>query len=88
MTFTNAVEVAKKLVEVTLVNIAVEAIVAPIGVLLIVPPSIVRPFTTAASVIELLGKFNEPETYKLVVVALVATRFEIVVLPKFELPDT
>ena len=80
MTFTNTVEVANKLVEVALVNIAVEAPVAPIGVLLIEPPSIVRPFTTIASVMEFDGSEREPETYKLVVLALVEILFTTTLL--------
>ena len=47
--------------EVTLVKIAVEAPPAPIGVLMILPPSMVRPATTMASVMELLGKAMVPE---------------------------
>ena len=48
---------AKKFaVELALVKMAVEAPVAPIAVLLIVPPSIVKPFTTMVSVMELAGK--------------------------------
>ena len=62
---------AYKLVVVALVNIAVEAPVEPIGVLLIVPASIVRPSITIDSVIELFGKLTEPETYKLVDVTAV-----------------
>ena len=44
--------VANKLVEVILVKIPVDGVVPPIGVLLIVPPEIVRPSTTLASVTE------------------------------------
>ena len=44
--------------------------------------------TTIASVTELFGRLNEPETYKLVVVAFVATRFEIFALPKLATPET
>ncbi len=40
---------AKRLVEVELVNIAVEGVVPPIGVLLIVPPDIVKSSATLAS---------------------------------------
>lgn len=75
VTFTSTVLVANKLVEVALVNTAVEAPVVPIGVLLIVPPSMVRPFVTIASAILLFGRFNAPETYKLVEVTDVATVF-------------
>jgi hypothetical protein len=73
--FINTVEVANKLVEVALVNTAVEAPVVPIGVLLIVPPSIVRPFTTMASVTEFDGKERTPVTARLVDVIEVATVF-------------
>lgn len=73
--FTKTVEVAKRLVEVALVNTAVEAPVVPIEVLLIVPPSIVRPFTTIVSMIELAGNERAPDTYKFVVDALVEMLF-------------
>ena len=59
------------LLEVTLVKIPVEAPAAPMAVLLIVPLSTVRPFTTIASVMELLGRLTVPEIFKLVEVALV-----------------
>lgn len=63
--------VAKRLVVVALVNTAVEATLEPIGVLLTVPPSIVRPFTTITSVTELFGKFSVAPTLRLVILALV-----------------
>ena len=49
-------EVTKRLVEVALVKTPVEATEAPIGVLLMVPLSIVRPSTTITLVIESDGK--------------------------------
>ncbi len=50
--------VAKKFaVELAFVKIAVDAPLAPIAVLLIVPPSMVRPSITKSSKIELVGKF-------------------------------
>ena len=67
--------VAKKLVEVRLVatkvvKAPVDGVEAPIGVLLMVPPEIVRPSMTIASVMELVGKLMAPEAYKLVVETL------------------
>ena len=60
---------AKKFaVAVALVKIAVEAPVAPIAVLLMVPPSMVKPLTTKSSVIEFEGKVIEPVALKFVVV--------------------
>ncbi len=64
--------VAKKLVEVRLVarkvvNTPVEGVFAPIGVLSIAPPFIVRASTTIEFVIESFGKLTLPETNKLVV---------------------
>ena len=44
--------------------------------------------TTMASVMELDGKLNEPLTFILVVVALVATRVEIPAVPKLLTPET
>ncbi len=73
--FTNTELVANKFVEVTLVNTAVEAPAVPIGVLLIEPPSIVRPFTAIASVIELAGKGRTAVTARLVDVTDVAIVF-------------
>ena len=64
-------EVAKRLVEVALVKTPVEAVVAPIGVLLIVPLSIVRPSTTMASVTLLVGRLRLPVTVKAVIVVVV-----------------
>ncbi len=66
---TKTVFVANISVEVTYVKTAVEAPVLPIGVLLIDPPSIVRPLTTIASVIELAGKDRVLVTVKLPIVA-------------------
>ena len=68
-------EVTEPLVEVRLVKIPVEGVVAPIGVLSIVPALIVRLFTTMASVTELPGKLRAPETARLVVVAPVNVEF-------------
>lgn len=68
-----------KLVVEALVNTPVEGLTAPIGVLLIVPPSIVRPFITMASVIELFGNVRVPLTAKLETVA-----FSMLVLAKVE----
>ena len=73
--FTNTVEVAKRFVVVALVNTAVEAPVVPIGVLLIVPPSIVRPFTTIVSVMEFDGRERAPVTARFVEVMLLAAVF-------------
>ena len=69
--FTKIVLVANKLVVVAFVNIAIEAPVVPIEVLLTAPPSIVRPFTTIASVTEFAGRDKAPETTKLVMLAAV-----------------
>ena len=77
----NTLDVAKKLVELALVNTPVEAIVAPIGVLLMVPPSIVRPFTTNASVSELLGKFRVEVTVKIPIVVDGEIREPVMVSP-------
>ena len=122
-----AVAKPSQLVEVALVNTPVEGVLAPIAVLLIVPPlmvnasdtlasesvpvmepnepkarvtpalpkvpelmaealmlpeeSMVRPFTTMASVTELLGKVRLPVTTRLVEVELVNTPVEGVVAP-------
>ncbi len=67
-------EVAKRLVLVAFVNTPAAGVTRPIGVLLMVPASMVRPFTTIVSVIELAGRFNAPDTAKLVVVALVVVK--------------
>ena len=64
--------VVKRLVEVALVKIPVEGVMNPIGVLLMVPPLMVRPSTTNVSVIELVGRVICPVALKLVVVTLVA----------------
>ena len=64
-----------------LVNTAVESPVAPIVLLLIVPPSIVRPFITIASETELSGKLTVPLTAKLEILAfimLVLAKVEVV----------
>ncbi len=71
-----------------MVKIPAAGVVRPIeepliGVLVIVPPLIVRPSTTIASVIELFGRFTAPLTFKLVDVTLL-----IVVLPKLVMPLT
>ena len=63
---TITVLVANNIVLVTAVNTPVEGVVAPIGVLSIAPPLIVRAFTTMALVIESFGKFTFPEIYKFV----------------------
>ena len=65
-------EVANKLVEVAFVNMPAAGVTRPIGVLLIVPPSIVRPFTTNASVTEFVGRESAPDTSKFVVVTFSA----------------
>lgn len=54
--------VAKRLVLVALVKTPVDGVLAPIGVLSIVPPLMVRAFTTMASVMELAGRFKTPDT--------------------------
>ena len=41
-----------------------------------------------ASVMELFGRLKDPLTFKLVVVALVATRFEIPAVPRLLTPET
>ena len=64
----NRVEV--RAVEVTLVKTAVLGPVTPIGVLLMEPPSMVRPLTTIASVTELAGKDRVLVTVKLPMVAI------------------
>ena len=78
-------EVAKRLVEVALVKTPVEATVAPIGVLLMVPLSIVRPSATIGPVIALLNKFKDPETDKLFVLRVVIVELAIVVVVKLVL---
>jgi hypothetical protein len=65
----NAVDVA--FVVVTLVKIPVEGVEAPIGVLLMVPPLIVKPSTTNASVTEFVGSVKVDNTVKLLVVSTV-----------------
>jgi hypothetical protein len=77
----NALEVAKKLVELAFVNIPVEAMVVPIGVLLIVPPVIVRPSTTNASLIELVGKLMVEVTVRIPIVVEGLTREPVIVSP-------
>lgn len=74
----NAPDTYKFVLE-TLVNTAVEAPVAPIALLLIVPPSIVSPFITMASRIELSGSVRVPPTVKLEIVA-----FAMLVLAKVD----
>jgi hypothetical protein len=75
-------------VEVRFVKTPVLAVVAPIAELFTVPPLIVRPSTTIASVIELVGKVRVPVTPKLVEVsevpeALVNEKFvEVAALKK------
>ena len=75
MPLTITEEVTNKFVEVTLVKIPVEAVVAPIGVLFIVPLSIVRPLAIIGSVTESFGRYNTLETVKLVVEALTIEAF-------------
>jgi hypothetical protein len=65
----SAVEVVWVLV--VLVKIAVEGVAAPMAVLLIVPPSMVKAFTTIASVTESVGKERRLNTAKFVVVTWV-----------------
>ena len=69
------VPLAEKLVEVRLVKTPVFGVVAPMVVLLMVPPTMVRASATMASVTELFGKAKVPETFKFVVVALVTVMF-------------
>ena len=69
--FITTEEVVNRLVDVTFVNTPVEATEPPIGVLLMVPLSIVRPSATIGSVTELARRKRAPETDKLVVEALV-----------------
>ncbi len=68
-------DVAKRLVEVALVKIPAAGVTRPIGVLLMVPASMVRPSITNASEIELVGRVICPVALKLVVVMFVATTF-------------
>ena len=77
----NARLVANAFVEEMLVNTPVEGVDAPIGVLLMVPPSMVKPLTTKLSVTELVGSERTPVTAKLVVVALVITSPPVMVPP-------
>ena len=77
---TKTVEVANKLVEVALVKTAVDGVVPPIGVLLIVPPEMVRPSTTMASVILLLASEMEPEIFNVPTLAVVMLPVVIVEL--------
>lgn len=86
MVLTKTVLSAATLVDVTFVNIAVEAPVVPIGVLLIVPPSMVRPFTTMASVILLFGNDKEPDTVRLATLAFEILELVIVVVAKELVP--
>jgi hypothetical protein len=67
--------VANASVAVADVKAAVEALEAPIGVELMVPPSIVRALTTMASVTELPGSVRTPVTARLVVVVFVPVAF-------------
>ena len=68
-------EVVKRLVELALVKMPVAGVTKPIGVLLMVPPSMVKPLTTMRSVTELVGRVICPVALKLVVVMFVATTF-------------
>ena len=78
---TLTVVVAKKTEEVALVKTPVDGVVAPIGVLLIVPPEIVRPSTTMALVTESLGKTRKPlAKVKLVVEILVKVELTLTVV--------
>lgn len=65
-------------VEVKLVNTPVLGVMAPIEVPLIVPPEIVSPSTTIASVTDPVGKFRAPMTPRFVVVT--PTKVELVKL--------
>ena len=67
------VEVA--LVEVTFVNTPVFGVVAPMAVLLMVPPLIVRASVTMPSVMELFGREMAPVTARFVLVVLVPVAF-------------
>lgn len=77
-----------KFVELTLVKIPAAGVVKPIeepliGVLVTVPPLIVRPSTTMASAMELVGKFKVPDTFRLVVLALVKMALvEVTIVPE------
>ena len=71
----NARLVANAFVEEMLVNTPVAGVTKPIGVLLMVPPSMVKPLTTMRSVTELVGRVICPVALKLVVVMFVATTF-------------
>src|SRR5688572_16904013 len=69
-------EVTNKFVDVAFVNTPAAGVTRPIddpliGLLPIVPPLIVRPSTTYASVIESTGRLRRPVTARFVVVALV-----------------
>ena len=71
---TKIVLVAKRLVEVALVKTPVDGVVAPIAVLLIVPPEIVRALSTIGSVTLLAGKDNVDSTVRLTRLVVVAKR--------------
>ncbi len=62
----NASASINPLVEVTFVNTAVEGVTDPIGVLLIIPPSIVSASETEASIILSSGNVSNPVTTKFV----------------------
>jgi hypothetical protein len=67
--------VANASVAVADVKTAVLALEAPIGVELMVPPSMVKAFTTIESVTELAGNVRTPVTARLVVVVFVPVAF-------------
>lgn len=78
--------VAAKLVVVALVKTPVEGVVAPIGLLSIVPPEIVRALTTIASVTELFGSESVFVTSKLPICAVTMVELTMVVVAKAFVP--
>ena len=76
-------EVNTAFVEVRPVKTPVLGVLAPIGVLLIVPPEMVSPSITIASVTELFGKFKLPVIARFVPVAFVNRIFVVVTFVEF-----
>lgn len=82
---TDAAE-AEKFVVVAFVNTPVDGTVAPIGLLSIVPPDIVSPGTTIASVTELLGNERVLVTVRLPIFAIPIVELAAVVVAKVLVP--
>ena len=85
-TSVNVPVVANKLVLVAFVNTPVDGTVAPIGLLSIVPPDIVSPGTTMASVTELLGNERVFVTVRLPIFAVPMVELAAVVVAKVLAP--